>query len=328
MGIIRPSRRKLIGSLGLVLAAPYIRRADAAMFLGSVYTVGSDPLLKPTGTQTISPSNPFYTGLLYYAFDTGLGYYQLVIDCAPGHAMYPPTLYGASPLVGGPSATNPTGSPPVTTTAFGTAFNWPGISADSGQSVGVSSWIWDSDLIRDSQNLYSQGTGAAVTIGVWFRQTAVNANVPLLFGRTARGFTEAAPTASLCISMDGALKPRTYFYQNGAGDASVLTSPNDVSLNTWTAAFVTAKNDSAGSATVILTVNGVEVATVSGIALADTLGQENNEGQMMVGADWHVYANHVFNTMAGQVFAGAQWSRFLTLGERQTLTTTPWTVFS
>lgn len=282
---------------------------------------------RPTGTPVIDTSNSLASGLVYYTFDTGSGY-AILADSSPGHLMYPPTLYGCSPLVGGCSATNPTGTPSIVTNNFGTAYSWPGATADSSTDVGMTSYVFDTDTLRDIVNLYNQGTGAGLTIAVWYVQYAVNPVVPLLFGRSAKGFTESEPYATFLLSNDNGQKARFWFYTDGASAASVLESPTDYALGVMHVAFGTCKNDSAGSATCILTVDGAEVASSSGNAVRDTTpGQENNEGQVQVGSSWHLYANHVFNVCQCQVFAGSFWSRSLTLSERQQLTASPWRMF-
>ena len=286
--------------------------------------------VKPTGTPTINTGNSLTTGLVYYTFDTGSGY-ALLQDSSPGHAMYPPTQYGANPLVGGPSASNCTGAPSITTTSYGTGYNWPGASAESGTLVCESSWVFDpTDTLRSIVNLYNQSGGSGVTIGAWLVPTAYNtAFSNIVFGRGAAGFLEMSPYATLLLSMDANGLPQFWFYTTGATNATVIAGSTPLSLNAFHTMFGTCINDSTGSATCKLTVDGTEVATSSGNAVHDTTpGQEQDEGQVQFGSYWHVYANHVSNVGAGAYYAGGLWNRGLSLSERQSLSTQPWQIFN
>ena len=154
------------------------------------FAQSASPWLKPTGTPTIVSGNPINNNLGFYVFDTGLGQYAILQDSSPGHLMYPPNKYRDG--VGGPDASDPTGVPALATNAYGTAFDWPGSSVDYGQSVGETSNVAPTDSIRTAQNLYNQPAGAGLTMATWFIiDTSSNTNEPVIFGRTARGFTEA-----------------------------------------------------------------------------------------------------------------------------------------
>lgn len=279
-------------------------------------------LLKPTGTPVIDTGNPLTSGLLYYVFDTGQSEYKVLQDCSPGHLVYPPAIYG-----GGGSGSDPSSIPSLNTTSYGTAFKFPGITAESSTIAGFTSYVNAPDAIRTAQNLYTQSTGAGLTIATWYVQEADNANNGLIFGRTARGFTEAAPFASLAISNDAANKVRLWYYQNGQSSASVMESPSGYSYNVLHSAIATFVNDSAGSATLKFYVDGTQVGTTSGVALADTFGSENDEGQIMLGSSWHLFANHVSNVFQGNVMAGAYWTRDLTSTECSQLNASPWRMF-
>src|SRR5882672_8434455 len=182
------SRRRLLRtSLGIVAAPAIIRRADAAfaIFQTSVPAAATpspflDPALaiisKPTGIpRGLNLANPLTQGLIYFAIDTGLGSYVVLADCMPGHGIFQPLLYNSAGQPGGGFFQNAF-LPRTTTTQWGSGFNWPGGSNDSVHfdlgGVACTSFVFDSDALRNAQNLSAQAAGAGYTMGAAHTQLA------------------------------------------------------------------------------------------------------------------------------------------------------------
>jgi hypothetical protein len=338
------ARRKLLVGAGALLAS---NPARAAFFQGAINGLGPSlspspqvaqlPKLiaKPTGTPAIDRNNELNNGLLYYGFDTGLGYVSLLADCPGdtavggcGHGMFLPLVYGVG-QPGGVSATTPSGQFGRTTTRYGTGFKYLGLSAESGTVGGPSSWVWDNDALRSAINLWNSVAGIGFTIAsvfVPFAAADVSIGQNVIFGRTAQGFTEVSPAgASVCLSFDTSSRVVLFYYDhtNTAPHASTIVS-SAVSLNVQHTAVATFLNTSSGSATATLYVDGLVAATATGVALADTLGAENTEGQVQFGSSWHVFANHVSNVFNGQVFSGSMYKRAWNAKEVAAFNAAPW----
>lgn len=264
----------------------------------------ADPLLKPTGTPTLNGSHAHNADNLLVVFDSGNDGYKILQDCSPGHAVYPPTTY--------PTAWNPSALPSVTTTPYGTGFKHPGAAAEESNSIaGFSIYVNDSDAIRTAHNLSAQGTGAAFCIEAVFvphARPSSGVGAAVIFGRTARGFFEAAPYASVVFSFSSAGKAQLWFKAAASSTAYAVES-GVLSLDVYHHLLATFKNDSAGSCTMKFYVDGSLVATSSGHALEDTFGNENAEGQVMMGSSPHIFANHGSNYFDGHVFMGAYQTR-------------------
>jgi hypothetical protein len=235
-------RRKLIIGAAAALCAPHVSRAAFVPLQTNVLptpahrSMSQSPRItaKPTGIPALDQFNNINDAVLFYGFDTGLGEYVLLADCTPGHKFFPPYKYNTTGQPGGGFASNPNGVPALTTTRFGTGFKWPGVSAESAQGPAVNSWVWDTDTLRTALNLYSKPAGTGFTIAATFvRHAAADVSVgeTVIFGRTARGFTEAAPNASICLSFDSRQKVKLWFYTNGAMAASTLQSPSTLALD-------------------------------------------------------------------------------------------------
>lgn len=343
--MLRFPRRNLLIGAGALIASPHVARA--AFFQAAINGPGapSQPptaqlprlIAKPTGVPAIDRGNPLNNGLLYYGFDTGLGSIVLLADCPGdtavggcGHGIFLPLKYGISGQPGGASAKTPSVQFATTATRYGTGLKYPGVSAESSTTLGgASSWVWDNDTLRSSINLWNAASGVGFTIAsVFVPFAAADASIgqEVIFGRTAKGFTEVVPTgASVCLSFDTSARVVLWYYDHTstAPNATALTS-SAVALNKQHTAVATFLNTSSGSATATLYVDGVVAAAVTGVALADTFGAENNEGQVQFGSSWHVFANHVSNVFNGQMFSGSMYARVWNAKEVASFNASPW----
>lgn len=283
----------------------------------------SNPLIRPLGTPTLDLGNPHNDGLLLFVYDTGEGEYAILADCNTGqsapndvHFMAPPLLYGVATIGGGP-ATNPATLPDIEDSAYGPAFRFTGAAQDSSDVAGFTVWTWEADAIRDAQNLYNKGTGAAFSYEAYFQFDGVNAaDQGVIFGRTANGWSESLKSCSAVLAAGGVTagnqrKVAFGFYCNGASSSVFITSPTEYATGALIHAVASCKNDSAGSATVNLIVNGVTVATASGQAIRDLTYQTEDslEGQVMIGSSYHIYADHVSGCLNGKMLAGGIYNR-------------------
>lgn len=294
---------------GLLAAPALIGRADAGMRGALTARTVNNTLVKPTGTPVLDSGNAQNTSNLFVVFDTGVGAgsYVILQDCSPGHLIYPPNTY--------PTAWNPSALPSVTTLpSYGTGFKHAGGGFNT-TMAGFNSFVADTDAIRTAHNLASQGTGAALCIEAVFVPHAVpdvSVGVAVVFGRTARGFTESTPRASVVFGFTNAGKARLYFKTNATDPSTgepVTVDSAVLSLDTYHHLLATFYNDSAGSATMRFYVDGVQVATSSGHGLTDTFGNENDEGQVMMANSPHLFANHGDNYLDGHMFMGVYQTR-------------------
>lgn len=343
------SRRKLLrASFGLVAAPAIIGRADAAF---NIFQASSGVVSSPGGVsvpQTIQPqmakpsgiprglniANPITQGLIFFAIDTGLGAYVILADCFPGHGIFKPLRYN-TPGQPGDSSFGTGSLPAVITTRMGTAFNWPGGSNDSKHydtedGKACTSYVFDSDALRNAQNLSAQAAGVGYTMGAAHLQNA-GGFFPVIFGRC---IPEFAPSCFL-ITAGESLSDVTHRqiaaqWYNGTGTGSSIVSTTNPPLGSFNVSFLTATQTASGNGhiTADLTLNGVVEATASNSTMLDTFvsggGLEQNEGQLNFGGFSHTVANHASNCFGGQVFWGGIWKRALALPERASLYNRPW----
>jgi len=276
-------------------------------------------LTKPQGIPQLNANNPLANGLLWYGVDTGIGQYAIIADTWPGHYMYPPNIK---------SGFGYANQPPVIlgATPWGTGMQFQGASYEESEKMAFFSYVWDSDNIRNAQQLAYGPAGMGDTIFTTYVQIADSSSYAVIFGRTARGFTEAAPNASLLLATGSANQKVDFWYsQSLTANATILESPSTYAFNQLHTAVGTCLNDSAGSATCRLYVDGVlVVSSAGGQTPIDTYGAENNEGQIMFGDSVHIAANHVSGVLNGYSYQGGIAGRAWNAQEIASFSRNPW----
>jgi hypothetical protein len=274
---------------------------------------------KAQGFPKLNANTSLANGLLFYAIDTGLGEYTILADTWPGHYMYPPNYKSGYVY-------SITGPIPMGSTQWGTGLQFQGSSYESTDNMAFFSYVWDSDNIRNAQNLAYGPAGMGVTIFTTYVQLADSSYQGVIFGRTANGFTEATPSASLLLSTGSANQKVDFWYsQSVSSQATILESPATYAFDQLHTAVGTCLNDSAGSATCRLYVDGVSVVTSpGGQAPIDIVGHESNEGQIMFGGSMHIAANHVSGILNGFVYQGGIARRAWNAQEIAAFARDPW----
>ena len=267
------------------------------LFGGSVRTTS---LFKPTGIpRGMNPLHPLYQGCLYFAWDTGLGYYVVLRDCFPGHGIYKPLLYNAAGQPGGGAFTNGT-LPPVSAYRWGQASKWVNSAGFSPNYATVTSYIWSgtaNDTFRQVQDLRNLGTGAACSIVGCYMKAGGSAS-GVVCGRV---IPEATPY--FVLASDNSNDKMTGGWYDGSAGHS-LTSTTSLVTGAVNVSALTAYNTSAGVSTLDLIHNGVVEATSTGQTVADLgvdSGAEQEEGQFNIGQFNHLTANHADIAWEGAV---------------------------
>lgn len=309
------------------VAAPFVLKTDANFMLrlrrNQAGLFSPSGQVKPAGVPIgLDWTDDITNGLMWYAIDGGDGQFHILADCpsdagSPGHLMYPPNIKGGfvtppSTLVGSQGACQ-----------WGRGCLWPGAVAENADFNGMQSYVYDGDRIRTAQNLSNQGAGAGFTIGSSYVQTTASAPFGgLIFGRPARAL-EAAPFAqNLLMIPDAGSQVQFWWDNNGTG--TNIISPASFAMNAFHTAFGVTRNDSAGSATCTLIVDGGVQTSASGQVVIDALGNENNEGQIMLGSCYHIASPKVQEVFGGFTFWGGIWSRALSRAETARIHAAPY----
>lgn len=297
--------------------------------------------VKPTGTPTYV-GNASFPGVIFYAFDTGTGYYSVPVPTNDTTAFAPTTWYG-QPLIGSPPcirdgvtcgqpAYNGPWDPDAALTspqftAFGTATRWTGASLDSqtpgagalaGGQQTMTSGFPSGDTMRTAINLAAQPSGTTFVMFVTFMQLGNGgSSAGILAGRACNlddfGMGNS-PNSVNTFSVSGGSDNHVSFNW-GAADASVasgmqspqqITSSSAHSNNTIHTAVVQATNTTNGPGavtTVTLYLDGTQVGQKTSQTVVDiSSGNCNAEDQYQHGTEFHIFAGQSFGSFNGVVF--------------------------
>lgn len=318
------SRRKLISSL---LAAPAIipaRDAEAAfaIFQAAGVNPGGTPVLPQITRQPgipcgMNPRHPLYRGCIWFAWDTGLGFYVLLRDVGSGfgHGLFPVLQYNTNGQPGGGFFDN---GPLPARGGFrwGSACQWPGgaqedVAYGSG-GVALTSYIYDgADPIRVAQNLSVLATGFGFTMGGCHIQT-LPSKTGLVVGRIIPESTDYFVLRNNGTSgSDQTNRKMVAGWYDGSNPQSIIGTSTPA-LGSINVSFFTAFNTGSGVSTVQLLVNGNIENSATGQTIVDLgsgSGIEQNEGQLNIGQFSHITANHSSLMWGGAVPWAGVWGR-------------------
>lgn len=321
------SRRRILTGL---LAAPAIIKpslADAAfaIFQASTSGVGGTPVLPPLAyTQGIprrmNPNHPLSRGCIWFAWDTGLGFYVKLRDTGV-HGLFPTLLYNTTGQPGGGFFT-PGPLPARGATSFGNGLAWPGGAQEDATfgsgGVTLTSYIYDgADPIRVAQGLSTQSAGVGFTMGGCHIQTGPSYS-GLVVGRIIPEQTDYFVLRNNgANSSDQTNRKMVAGWYDGANPQSIVGTSTPP-LGSVNCSFVTAFNTGSGIATVQLIVNGNVENSATGTAVVDLgngSGIEQTEGQMNIGQFTHLTANHCSLVWSGGIPWAGVWNRRVYAGE-------------
>lgn len=326
--IIKPTKQLLLCLPIVLLGIIGLHRANAFWHgSGSGAIMGQ---IKPTGVPTYVGDAEF-PGILFYGFDTGQGAYTTVKDVpsSPFHLFDPPNSIRGSPCYDNGTPCSPATpydpiAPSFGSTAYGTAFQYPGslIIPGIGSFVGpVGAFDFPDtgpggSTLRDAINLQAASTGAVFTMFATFMITlnTPSGSVPLIFGR---GWILDTPTYVHALTLEPTTNKLNFVWatsNTSGGSSGSIQSSSGVSLNAIHTAVAYCVNTAPGVTTVRLFLDGTEVATpMTGQSLFDV--QSSNTGledQLQVGTAFHVYAGQSDAGIIGSVYqvgiANAAWS--------------------
>lgn len=219
---------------------------------------------------------------LFYGFDTGTG--TAVVDVTGNVTMVSANL------------------PSNITGPYGRSLSWDNALGNPGIRMNGES----TSAINTATSLKDLGTGAGWTYALTFYPTGPSfaSGGGLPFGRPAHA-AEGAPFTNWLFQMNNSSDPLTIFgsvNNNGASvTLGIFTLPG---FNTLVSAVMVAKNDSAGSATVKTYINGVQIDSTSGLAVASTSQPSDTEEQLNFGVIFHPDTGLNANNFTGQCFQG------------------------
>lgn len=317
------SRRKLLAGL---FAAPAIipARADAGFGIFQVaQSAGPGTPFLPSLTRALgipramNPQHPLSAGCIWFAWDTGLGFYVLLRDTG-NHGLFPLLQYSIPGQPGYPAGvfTNGPLPPRGAFSPWGSACAWPGGPAED-QSYGsggvtLSSYIYDgADPIRVAQNLSVQPAGVGFTMGGCHIQTGPS-KLGIVVGRVIPEATDYFVVRNNgANSTDQTNRKIVGGWYDGVSQQN-LTSTVTPALGSLNVSFLTAFNTSSGVSSLQLIVNGTVEASATGqtvVDLGNGSGAEANEGGMNIGQFDHTTANHCSSVWGGAVPWGGVWNR-------------------
>jgi hypothetical protein len=299
-------------------------------------------LVKPQGFPAVNWNNPANRGLVFYGFDTGLGSYTLLADTfggsvsgSAGHGIFPPLKYnigGGSPGIG----VNPSAYPTRGSTRYGSGLKWTGAAMDDA-GYAVTSFVYDSDYLRNLHNLWNAAAGVGWTIGATFVVSGncdASSGTCVIFGRGANGFIESTcntPCAASALTINSSGVVGVYYHDHTVTTPSPQTATGVLcscaaALNVQHTLIATFLNVSAGSATITVYLDGAVVATATSTQPQDTGG--NNEEQINFGGYNHLtVSTQDGNVLLGYDFNGMYWNRALGAAEVAAISTktgNPW----
>lgn len=314
---------------------------------------------KRTGIPKLKHGHPLAAGLLYYRFDTGLGF---DVNLCPGATVNsspiaPPPGVWWNTSVNTPQQYNFYLNPPVIMTPYGAAGYFyqnagAGNSGNPGSvtNPGIQSWMDfnfpEVPWFNNAQNLYNLGTGAGFSFacgmlhkGTAIAQTSGGSGNPVgpgiggwITGRedyaaeagsyVQYGFYKGTSQANTiwCQLMNGPASSPGYTL---VGSSGYTSTPNAYTTLSCTVLNTTGTAGSGnGSGTATFYAQGVPVATQTSVNLCTRLG--NGENQVCKGSIYHPGTGSALVTLDGVVYWDAAWSRALTPEENQLLATNPY----
>lgn len=334
-------------------------QAVAAFYFVPTPTPVNTGPFKRTGIPKLKHGHPLAAGLLYYRFDTGLGF---DVNLCPGAAVNsspiaPPPGVWWNTSVNTPQQYNFYLNPPVIMTPYGAAGYFyqnagAGNSGNPGSvtNPGIQSWMDfnfpEVPWFNNAQNLYNLGTGAGFSFacgmlhkGTAIAQTSGGSGNPVgpgiggwITGRedyaaeagsyVQYGFYKGTSQANTiwCQLMNGPASSPGYTL---VGSSGYTSTPNAYTTLSCTVLNTTGTAGSGnGSGTATFYAQGAPVATQTSVNLCTRLG--NGENQVCKGSIYHPGTGSSLVTLDGVVYWDAAWSRALTPEENQLLATNPY----
>lgn len=220
--------------------------------------------VKPNGAPSaINLSDPQLSGVLFYGLDEGN---RTIADLTSNVSMVPQNTV-----------------PSVSTTAYGTAIQWPAGSFVSPNSVGYIGVA--TAAIITAQNLSNQGTGAGWTFATAYYQLGA-ASFGLVGGRVAKA-EENQPYCNWCVVIEnGRPAHQLDGFFNNNGTVGDLGPYDPGAYNIFVTVVITAVNTAPGVSTVTLYVNGVQQSQLTGQTV--TSSDTGDENQIMFGSIFHI----------------------------------------
>jgi hypothetical protein len=271
------------------------------------------------GVPKLRRSHPFARKILNYIVDTGHGIFDLAC---------PSDYLNSNAAMTGPDTAI---VPPRTSGIRGPVTYWSGSFLNGGT-------IFDVDRTIPFSNLAALGAGAGFSFATsCVRYGDGSGGTPkagTIFQSPVRANEGGEPFINWALSFDfattGLIGCAVNTTSGGIQSHASISSGGTIAPNfAFTSIACSLVNDSAGSATGKLYVNGSQVGSTSAIGMSNSgftgggMGQDA-ENQIMLGSDFHVQTGVPAAELNGVVFYGATWSRGLSAGEIRLLHKYPW----